>query len=117
MDFFVTRNQRLAFKVSKYDNSSSAQHVTSILTKWSDKVNTVSNLSNSKKFQAVNQNAATQIELAMMGSEREKLIRRSQIRRNGDVKEFDDQVYDDLDFYESLLKDIVQGLIFVLMIR
>ncbi|BGP71782.1 Protein BFR2 [Rhodotorula toruloides] len=106
----------------------------STVTKWSDKVLAASGLAlkgGDKKFKAVNQNAMAQIDHAMSGAgERERLIRRTRIRRGeGKVvgapegkaeekelegekkaeKEVDVECFDDSDFYQQLLRDVVES--------
>ncbi|BGO95516.1 hypothetical protein NBRC10512_007774 [Rhodotorula toruloides] len=106
----------------------------STVTKWSDKVLAASGLALKgvdKKFKAVNQNAMAQIDHAMSGAgERERLIRRTRIRRGeGKVvgapdqkleekelegekkakKEVDAECFDDSDFYQQLLRDVVES--------
>jgi protein AATF/BFR2 len=107
----------------------------STVTKWSDKVLAASGLAlkgGDKKFKAVNQNAMAQIDHALSGAgERERLIRRTRIRRaEGKVvgalandkveekelegekkaeKEVDEECFDDSDFYQQLLRDVVES--------
>lgn len=109
------------------------------VSKWSDKVLAASGLalSKDKKFKAVNQNALAQVDHALSGAgERERLVRRTRIRRGegfplgrakanegdgeaeaapleGDKvkagKEVDDECFDDSDFYQQLLRDVVES--------
>ncbi|BGP41580.1 rRNA-processing protein bfr2 [Rhodotorula kratochvilovae] len=104
----------------------------STVSKWSDKVLAASGLalSKDKKFKAVNQNALAQIDHALSGAgERERLVRRTRTRRGeGTVlgrkdgegkekeledttkgKEVDEECFDDSDFYQQLLRDVVES--------
>ncbi|ORY69172.1 apoptosis-antagonizing transcription factor [Leucosporidium creatinivorum] len=97
----------------------------STITKWSDKVLAASGLSigSSKKFKAVNQNAMVQIDHALSSAERERLIKRTRVRRDGEgvvgkveevplegeKKKGDQEVFDDGDFYGQLLRDVVES--------
>lgn len=80
-------------------------------------------MTTSKKFKAVNQNAMVQIDHALSSSERERLIKRTRVRRDGgqvvgkveeiplegEKKKGDEQVFDDGDFYGQLLRDVVES--------
>ncbi|GAA5900568.1 hypothetical protein JCM8208_000537 [Rhodotorula glutinis] len=120
------------------------------VSKWSDKVLAASGLAlaKDKKFKAVNQGALAQIDHALASSagaggagERERLVRRTRVRRGegtvvgkpavaaaagavddgaevslleGDkvkasAKEVDDECFDDSDFYQQLLRDVVES--------
>ncbi|GAA5841893.1 hypothetical protein JCM9279_003145 [Rhodotorula babjevae] len=119
------------------------------VSKWSDKVLAASGLAlaKDKKFKAVNQGALAQIDHALASSagaggagERERLVRRTRVRRGeGSVvgrpagaaaagegeegaevaldgekakaggKEVDDECFDDSDFYQQLLRDVVES--------
>lgn len=121
------------------------------VTKWSDKVLAASGLAaggkGDKKFKAVNQNAMAQIDHALSATgERERLVRRTKVRRGegkpvgavaaaghgdeeeenvaltpldggaskpsggaGGAKEVDDECFDDSDFYQQLLRDVVES--------
>ncbi|KAK4049545.1 rRNA-processing protein bfr2 [Microbotryomycetes sp. JL201] len=98
----------------------------STVTKWSDKVLAASGLalSSSKKFKAVNQNVMSQIDHALSNTERERLIKRTRVRRStdkpivgkpelaeldGEKKMGDEQVFDDGDFYQQLLRDVIES--------
>ncbi|GAA6049133.1 hypothetical protein JCM3770_003902 [Rhodotorula araucariae] len=105
----------------------------STVSKWSDKVLAASGLalSKDKKFKAVNQNALAQIDHALSSAgERERLVRRTRTRRaEGQVvgkpagaaasqaveleenkgKEVDNECFDDSDFYQQLLRDVVES--------
>lgn len=110
-------------------------YLRSTITKWSDKVLAASGLAigRDKKFKAVNQNAITQIDHALSPAERERLIKRSRVRRatatveNGvkakvvgkeeavvldgekDKVDVDDEIFDDGDFYQQMLRDLVES--------
>ncbi|GAA5933372.1 AATF family protein [Sporobolomyces koalae] len=103
------------------------------VTKWSDKVLAASGqslTSSSKKFKAINQNSMAQIDHSLSSSERERLIKRTRVRRaEGQVvgggkglvpiedaetagdkgKEIDDECFDDNDFYQQLLREVVES--------
>lgn len=98
----------------------------STITKWSDKVLAASGLAlgANKKFKAVNQNAMQQIDHALSPAERERLIKRTRVRRDsdkpivgkvelapleGEKKKGDEEVFDDGDFYGQLLRDVVES--------
>ncbi|KAM0786647.1 hypothetical protein ACM66B_002096 [Microbotryomycetes sp. NB124-2] len=99
----------------------------STVTKWSDKVLAASGLalSSSKKFKAVNQNVMSQIDHALSATERDRLVKRTRVRRTterpvvGKVelvelegekgKVGDEQVFDDGDFYQQLLRDVIES--------
>lgn len=94
------------------------------VTKWSDKVLSASGLalSSSKKFKAVNQNVIHAIDHALAPGERERLVKRTRVRRavvgvvgknEGDTlegeKEIDPECFDDGDFYQQMLRDVVES--------
>ncbi|GAA6017407.1 hypothetical protein JCM11491_006647 [Sporobolomyces phaffii] len=106
------------------------------VTKWSDKVLAASGqslTSSSKKFKAINQNSMAQIDHSLSSSERERLIKRTRVRRGeGKVvgggkglvplegeadaavagekgKEIDEECFDDNDFYQQLLREVVES--------
>lgn len=96
------------------------------VTKWSDKVLSASGLSisSSKKFKAVNQNAMQAIDHSLGPGERERLVKRTRTKRTvGTVigkeemgrgglegeKEIDEECYDDGDFYQQMLRDVVES--------
>ncbi len=107
----------------------------STVTKWSDKVLAASGLAigRDKKFKAVNQNAMAQVDHALSPQERERLIKRSRVRRstatveNGvkakvlgkeevvvlegekEKVDVDDEIFDDGDFYQQMLRDLVES--------
>ncbi|GAA5895296.1 AATF family protein [Sporobolomyces salmoneus] len=108
------------------------------VTKWSDKVLAASGqslTSSSKKFKAINQNSMAQIDHSLSSTERERLIKRTRVRRGeGKVvgggkglvplegesstdaatagekgKEIDEECFDDNDFYQQLLREVVES--------
>lgn len=95
------------------------------VTKWSDKVLAASGLAigRDKKFKAVNQNTMTQIDHALSPAERERLVKRTRVNRSlakvvgkedeivleGEKPEGDAEIFDDGDFYQQLLRDIVES--------
>ncbi|GAA5994535.1 hypothetical protein JCM5350_006389 [Sporobolomyces pararoseus] len=107
------------------------------VTKWSDKVLAASGqslTSSSKKFKAINQNSMAQIDHSLSSTERERLITRTRVRRgegkvvgggkglvpleeesadaaasNEKGKEIDEECFDDNDFYQQLLREVVES--------
>ncbi|KDE02836.1 hypothetical protein MVLG_06627 [Microbotryum lychnidis-dioicae p1A1 Lamole] len=96
------------------------------ITKWSDKVLAASGLAlgKDKKFKAVNQNAMAQIDHALGPLERERLVKRTRLRRTtdravvgqadlgtleGEKTPVDEEVFDDGDFYQQLLRDVIES--------
>ncbi|GAA5960784.1 hypothetical protein JCM3765_000815 [Sporobolomyces pararoseus] len=107
------------------------------VTKWSDKVLAASGqslTSSSKKFKAINQNSMAQIDHSLSSTERERLIKRTRVRRgegkvigggkglvpleeesadaaasNEKGKEIDEECFDDNDFYQQLLREVVES--------
>ncbi|KAM0750874.1 TRAUB-domain-containing protein [Meredithblackwellia eburnea MCA 4105] len=99
--------------------------------KWSDKVLAASGLAitNSKKFNkasgaASSQNALAQIDHALSQGERERLVKRTRLRRDeegpktlgkmdvtleGEKEKPDEEVFDDGDFYQQMLRDLVES--------
>ena len=86
--------------------------------KWSDKVKAASGLPVNKKFKALNQSIIQQLDESL--SSRDRLIERTRTKRanfhvlgsNNLVDDrteiIDADIFDDLDFYHSLLKDLVE---------
>lgn len=97
------------------------------ISKWSDKVLAASGLAigQNKKFKAVNQNVLASIDHALASSERERLVRRTRVRRShgavvgGEKEEIvlegeekkreENECFDDGDFYQQLLRDVVES--------
>lgn len=84
------------------------------LTKWSNKIQAASGLDKSKKFKALSQGILAQIEESK--SDREKLLRRTQIKRfkaaaktTVSNDDFSTSIYDDGDFYQEMLKDLIDS--------
>jgi protein AATF/BFR2 len=87
------------------------------LTKWSDKVKAASGLPVNKKFKALNQSITHQLGENLV--DKERLVQRVHTKRAtftvlgtndiiDDRKEIiDPEIFDDLDFYHPLLKDLV----------
>lgn len=83
-----------------------------ILNKWSNKIQSASTLDKAKKFKALNQGILAQLEESK--SDRAKLRRRTQIKRykatnavsNEDISP---AIYDDGDFYQEMLKDLIDS--------
>jgi protein AATF/BFR2 len=88
------------------------------LTKWSEKVKAASGLPVNKKFKALNQSITYQLQENL--TDRERLIDRTRTKRatfsvlgsndlEDDRKEtIDPEIFDDMDFYHPLLKDLVE---------
>ena len=95
----------------------------STVTKWSDKVLAASGLSltrDQKKFKAVNQNTMNSIDHALGAGERERLLKRTRVRRgneavvgqqvlHGEESRIDEECFDDADFYGQMLRDLVES--------
>jgi len=89
-----------------------------ILTKWSEKVKAASGLPVNKKFKALNQSITHQLRENL--TDRDRLMQRTRVKRGAfsvlgkneledDRKEtMDSEIFDDLDFYHPLLKDLVE---------
>lgn len=89
-----------------------------ILTKWSDKVKAASGLPINKKFKALNQSITQQLRENL--SDRERLVERTRTKRanfnvlgrndllDERIEVIDADIFDDLDFYHPLLKDLVE---------
>lgn len=110
--------------------SSIEPYLRTTVTKWSDKVLSASGLSlaSSKKFKSINQNVIHAIDHSLAPLERERLIKRTRVRRNlkdevvgkersGELvdgegereKEVDEECFDDGDFYQQMLRDVVES--------
>ena len=102
------------------------------ITKWSDKVLSASGLalSSSKKFKAINQNTIHSIDHSLAPSERERLIKRTRTKRSFapvlgakeeegmgrgglEGEEFEEkgdvECFDDGDFYQQILREVVES--------
>lgn len=87
------------------------------LTKWSERVKAASGLPVNKKFKALNQSITNQLRESL--TDKERLIERSQVKRaaftvlgksdliDEDKEIIDPEIFDDLDFYHPLLKDLL----------
>lgn len=116
--------------MNAWTNDSIEPYLRTTVTKWSDKVLSASglSLSTSKKFKSVNQNVIHAIDHSLAPIERERLIKRTRVRRNlkdavvgkargGDLvdetgekeKEVDAECFDDGDFYQQMLRDVVES--------
>lgn len=95
-------------------------HTIATLSKWSSKINAASSLSlngGAKKLSAVQMDAGRQLETLWRSEhERARLVARTRVRRNdaqGGKKDAtalqDADVFDDRDFYHSLLKEVVDA--------
>ncbi|KAJ2656503.1 rRNA-processing protein bfr2, partial [Coemansia sp. RSA 1200] len=106
------------------------------LEKWSDKVQMSANVSNLKKFKAVNQGILHQLEQILAAKDR--LIERTQLKRteykiigkseaisgaedeesqkknssvavDAHLKDIDAEIFDDTDFYQQLLRELIES--------
>ncbi|CAG8560824.1 10191_t:CDS:2 [Acaulospora colombiana] len=103
---------------------------TQTIEKWNNKVQIASGIPLNKKFKAINQGANVQIGQAL--NDRERLIKRTQLKRNsdkilgkarselrddvGDQKKHDEhlvnydvEIFDDADFYQQLLRELIES--------
>lgn len=88
------------------------------LTKWSEKVKAASGLPVNKKFKALNQSITHQLRENL--TDKDRLIERTRTKRGtftvlgkneleDDRREIiDPEIFDDIDFYHPLLKDLVE---------
>ncbi|CAG8439675.1 6486_t:CDS:2 [Diversispora eburnea] len=79
---------------------------TQTIEKWSNKVQITSGIPLNKKFKTINQGVNTQIEQLL--NDRERLIKRTQLKRNSD-KIFGKEIFDDSDFYQQLLREFIES--------
>lgn len=93
-------------------NTSVINHCGNILDKWSGRMQVSSGKVSSKKFQSFNQGFMSQIE--GLFSDRDRLVKRTTRVKKGvtifgkdNQEEYDDEIYDDTEFYQSLLKDLI----------
>ncbi|CCG82880.1 Protein bfr2 [Taphrina deformans PYCC 5710] len=84
------------------------------LTKWSNKIQAASGIDKTKKFKALSQGILAQIEESK--SDRVKLLKRTQIKRFKasaktivSVEDLSTEIYDDGDFYQEMLKDLIDS--------
>ncbi|KAJ1733444.1 rRNA-processing protein bfr2 [Coemansia sp. Benny D160-2] len=106
------------------------------LEKWSDKVQMSANVSNIKKFKAVNQGIMHQLEQILAAKDR--LVERTQLKRaeykiigkseasseaegeesqkknssvavDAHLKDIDMEIFDDTDFYQQLLRELIES--------
>lgn len=104
-----------------------APHYKAVITKWSDKVSAASSVGQQNKFKAIGaQNTWTQIE-NILHSDMSRLSERTKIRRGQGgkpvkvigrdsvhepvegEKDVDPEVFDDTDFYQALLREVVDS--------
>eukprot|EP01097_Dermamoeba_algensis_P003578 TRINITY_DN2472_c0_g1_i1.p1 TRINITY_DN2472_c0_g1~~TRINITY_DN2472_c0_g1_i1.p1 ORF type:complete len:215 (-),score=57.46 TRINITY_DN2472_c0_g1_i1:138-782(-) len=92
-------------------SSSLVPYETSTIDKWNQKTLLTSNLT-SKRFKALNQSLLQQISKVL--EDRDRLIKRTQVNRAGVAifgqegkVESSEELFDDTDFYQSLLKEFV----------
>lgn len=103
-------------------------HERSIISKWSDKVSAATGgaANQQNKFKAIGtQNTLTQID-TILSQDMERLVERSRVRRGGQgvakvvgrnealqpvegEKDVSKDVYDDTDFYQALLREVVDS--------
>ncbi|EPY53467.1 traub family protein [Schizosaccharomyces cryophilus OY26] len=78
------------------------------LTKWHSRVQASQGITQSNKFKALNQNVVQQIDQTMLN--KNDLIERSRFNRSENSrKDPDPELYDDTEFYQSLLKDFINS--------
>ncbi|GAA97900.1 hypothetical protein E5Q_04580 [Mixia osmundae IAM 14324] len=94
--------------------------VRATVTKWHEKVTVATGASqlNGNRFavKAINQSTMLQVDSAM-SQEREKLSKRTRVNRTDSKRlrtsaaesTIDDDIFDDTDFYQALLKEVVEG--------
>jgi protein AATF/BFR2 len=76
------------------------------LVKWSNKVQSASAVDRSKKFKVLQQGILQQIKESR--SDRDKLLRRTQINRQ-QANAVQEDIFDDGDFYGEMLKDLIDS--------
>ncbi|CAG8750249.1 4635_t:CDS:2, partial [Racocetra fulgida] len=79
---------------------------TQTIEKWSNKVQIASGIPLNKKFKAINQGVNDQI--AHVLCDRERLIKRTQLKRNADKILGKAKIFDDTDFYQQLLRELIE---------
>ncbi|CAG8677041.1 9568_t:CDS:2, partial [Cetraspora pellucida] len=93
------------------------------IEKWSNKVQIAPGIPLNKKFKAINQGVNDQI--AHVLCDRERLIKRTQLKRNTDkilgkakpgtgtydehLTNYDLEIFDDTDFYQQLLRELIES--------
>ncbi|EPX71325.1 traub family protein [Schizosaccharomyces octosporus yFS286] len=77
------------------------------LTKWHSRVQAAQGITQSNKFKALNQNVVQQIDQTMLN--KDDLIERSRLSRSDGSKTPNPDLYDDTEFYQSLLKDFINS--------
>ncbi|WBW72259.1 traub family protein involved in ribosome biogenesis [Schizosaccharomyces osmophilus] len=78
------------------------------LTKWHNRVQAAQGITQNNKFKALNQNVVQQIDQTMLN--KDDLIERSRLSRSDSSrKDPNPELYDDTEFYQSLLKDFINS--------
>ncbi|RIA95511.1 apoptosis-antagonizing transcription factor [Glomus cerebriforme] len=97
------------------------------IDKWSNKAQISSGISLNKRFKVINQGVNTQIEQIL--HDKERLIKRTQLKRNSDkilgkkehepdkdikkhdkhLSNYDIEIFDDTDFYQQLLRELIES--------
>jgi protein AATF/BFR2 len=106
-----------SLEISETLNRSFNPWRTQVLEKWSEKVKAASGLPIAKKFKALNQSITHQLTENL--SDKDRLIDRTRTKRANftvlgnqqmiDGKDIiDPEIFDDLDFYQPMLKDLVE---------
>jgi protein AATF/BFR2 len=83
------------------------------IDKWNQKAMISSGIPMQKKFKVVNQSVNTQIEHILQ--DKQRLLKRTQVRRSDykpigfEEEETNPHIYDDDDFYQDLLKELIES--------
>ncbi|EEB06561.1 traub family protein [Schizosaccharomyces japonicus yFS275] len=90
-------------------DSSASDWKNEVLTKWYNRTQLSQNAGSGNKFKALNQDAVTQIDQAML--RKDELVQRTRIDRSGPTvsSEPNTEIFDDTDFYQSLLRDLINS--------
>jgi protein AATF/BFR2 len=102
--------------VAQQDSSKSRQD--DVIQQWSERIKLASGALSHRKFKAVNTSILSQIE--RIWNDRARLVKRTQQVRGKPYKifgkpmmaattEMDEEIFDDTDFYQQLLKEIIES--------
>jgi len=93
-------------------NTSFGQYCGLVMDKWNGRVQVESGKVFTKKFQSLNQSFMAQIE--GLFDDRERMVKRTtRVRKDCKIfgksaqVEYDDEIYDDTEFYQTLLKELI----------
>ncbi|KAL2315275.1 Protein bfr2 [Schizosaccharomyces pombe] len=99
--------EEIALEMNNLDDSLN-EWKNDTLTKWHNRVQAVQGISQSNKFKALNQSIVQQIENSMIN--KKDLVERTRIDHSDpNNKTFNPEIYNDTDFYQSLLKDFINS--------